>query len=160
MRKKTKNQAGFSLFEVIITITLIALLATVSTSISFENLHGHSFAEERDSLVLSLQQIRNDAMSGSCIRAICTQGASSGIHIENNTYTLFEGETYDAENVTNETTHMHSNNRITGPANIIFERLSGNATASEVEQNITLTDTFSRTSIITITNEGGISWTN
>lgn len=122
-----KNQKGFTLTELIISMGLFAVLATF-VSINLVRPQATSNVDSAINTVVSeikSQQLK--AMIGD------TQGGTStdsyGIYFENNSYTLFKGTSYsasDPENIVNDLPQGVSFSSVSLPSSqIVFEQLSG-----------------------------------
>lgn len=120
-----KSKKGISLIEVIIAIGLIGLIGSLIGPIHMNEYQQYSFANERSAFVSNLQKARSQAMNGICLGSKCSKGLPHGIHIEENFYIIFQGDTYIADDPQNEKTDFHKETKVAGPVTIIFNPLSG-----------------------------------
>lgn len=158
---KKSCTSGFTLIEVIISIGIIAIVATFTLSENIESYGRYSFRDERDTFVLSLQKVRSRSLNSVCVGLTCSSGVPHGIHVEMNTYTIFQGTAYDSTDPTNEVMNFSPAIHTSGATDITFEPLSGNATTLPAGQSdILLVHDSVHTSTIHIGSEGYISWTH
>lgn len=151
---------GFTLFEVLIVIAIMVVVLGFGLFASMDSFRGGSFRSDRDLLVALLQHARSQAINNICVASTCTDGSAHGVHVDNfaHTYTVFEGTTYNATNVQNQTFQFSPATSIS-PAptvDVDFSQLDGTIAATKT---ITLTG-GGRTSVITIDPSGRIYWTN
>ncbi|HOK20754.1 MAG TPA: prepilin-type N-terminal cleavage/methylation domain-containing protein [Candidatus Paceibacterota bacterium] len=137
-----KNSRGFTLIELIISLVIIAIIATVS----FSNLSGHqekmAVDLEAEKIVAYLRETRNRALAGQ-------DNSSWGVHFVNvadgtDYYNLFKGSTFDSSGIVD--THYLSKKveLIVPPVNsstdVIFAKSTGNlsnsATATIVVRSV------------------------
>lgn len=155
-----KSKQGISLIEVIIAIGLIGLIGSLIGPIHTSEYQQYSFADERSIFVSNLQKARSRAMHNVCLGSECIKGLPHGIHIEENFYTIFQGDTYVANDPQNEKIHFHKETKVTGPIDIIFSPLSGTASTTPVN---TWDTVFVRRNLVATTSinvEGLITWTH
>ncbi len=151
--------------EILVTIGLITILASLGLFVSMETYRNSSFRSERDVLIGALQHARSQAINNVCLGSGCTEGQPHGVHIVINgsgfvtQFVVFQGTAYNPTAPTNATIEVAQNisqiMTMTGATDIYFDQLSASTTAT----TITLTDNISESSTIIIGNEGQISWT-
>lgn len=158
---------GMTLIEIIVVLSLMAIISSVALFVSMNNYHGNNFRTVRDSLIASLQHARLQSMNNLCLStdSSCVTSVSHGVHIEKDengfilNYVLFQRNTFNPEDELNVFIEVGENITqtvlSTGATEVYFEEFSGNATAS----NITLRD-GTNISTINIGSEGQIFWTN
>jgi len=115
---------GFTLIEIIITISIIAILAVVGF-VQYQTFQKNiRLTTESEKLIQILQLARDNTVSS-------VGGQQYGVHIEEAQYTLFTGDTYDALSNDN---HVHtlsdeieiySTELAGGGDDVVFERISG-----------------------------------
>ena len=159
---RKNNQGGFTLIEMIIVLALITIVGGLGLYFGLDNLKGYSFHSDRDVLVSLLQHARSEAISNICRGEDCTDGKHHGVFVRPpehpDSYVVFQGENYINRDQDYDITIDVSNSTyVSGMTEIIFERLSGNATTIG---DINLTDDRNHTSTISINSEGQILWTN
>lgn len=169
------TKAGFTLIEMVIVISLIAVIGGFGLFFGIDSLRGYSFHSDRDTLVSTLQHARAEAMANICRgkAADCTDGGKPhGVYIDttNRKYVIFQGATYVSRD-SDQDAPIDANNLTTwkGVNEVVFAELSGDAAsadsspdcASEAEPIcIIVGDQASRTSVITVNSEGQILWSN
>ncbi|MDP3741155.1 MAG: prepilin-type N-terminal cleavage/methylation domain-containing protein [bacterium] len=142
--KIQNSKLGFTLIEVIIGMGILATIAAFGLFISMDVYRGNSFHTERNIIISILQKARSRAVNN--INQI-----SHGVCFQSGNYVIFEGPTCPGTNP--ETFPRGSSVSSTWPSEIVFDQLTGNT----IGGSITITD-GARTSIVTINNEGRISW--
>lgn len=116
---------------------------------------SHSFADQEVIVIAALQKARSEAMSGVCNGAGCAAGLPHGIYITQNSVIIFQGNTYNPDDETNESVELSSRViTFAGLNQIVFAELTGNAQPG----TITLTGTAANHAVITIGSEGQILW--
>ncbi len=159
------NQNGLTLIEIITTIALFVFVTYIVMSTNFSSYRGYSFRDERDALVNNLERSRSEAMNNICF-GTCTNGITHGIHFEqdsqNAQYIIYQGSDWASHDSTaDEVISINSAMQISGPADVIFSTLSGDASVTPADNyDITITDNMNQTSVITINSVGQITWTN
>ncbi len=139
--------AGFTLVEIIVVLGMVALIASVGIVMNLDAYRNYIFSTERDTLVAILQKARSRALNN-------MYQSPHGVHIEDSTYTLFRGASFNSGASTNETVFANSAVAKTGINDIVFDQLSGNAAPAG---DITLSNSI-RSSTISVNNEGKIDW--
>jgi len=119
---------GFTLIEIIITISIIAILAAVAF-VQYQTFQKSiELTTESEKLITTLQLARDNTISSE-------GGQQYGVHVESDKYTLFAGDTYSESANTNEVTELSDDIEIysiniAGGSDVIFERISGETTNS------------------------------
>lgn len=142
---------GFTLVEIVVVVTLIVLLAGLGLWVGMDVYRGYGFRSEARAFVSTLQRARLEAM-------VNMNEVPHGVHLEDSSYTVFQGAAYGADPVFNRRNSFLYRVTLVGnpalPRDVIFEQLSGRVS---VPGTVTLTD-GARSSTITIDHEGRISW--
>jgi prepilin-type N-terminal cleavage/methylation domain-containing protein len=145
--KETSTQGGFTLFEMIITIGLLALLSTFSLVMGTRAIGDSYLRAERDTVVIALLSAR--VRSG-----IALHGKKHGLSITEDTLTLFEGDSFAS--ATNKKEWKRKGTiAITGPTEIVFDALSGKV--AKGFGTLRLTD-GENVEEIAINTQGRIDW--
>ncbi|MEK7536069.1 MAG: prepilin-type N-terminal cleavage/methylation domain-containing protein [Patescibacteria group bacterium] len=145
-----RNQQGFTLVEISITLGIFAIIATFSLLASMDFWRSYSFRSERNLVVGILQKARSQSLSN--INQI-----AHGVHIEPYQYVIFEGGVYTPGDPNNEIHQANPSVNHSGMTEVLFDQLSGNA---HVTLGALILDQGSSQSIISINDEGQIDWTN
>jgi len=126
MKKLLSKQQGFTFVELAVVLSIMALLLTLSV-VSLGGVQQQAYVGKSLEILLSdikLQQTK--AMNGA------TEENSTyryGIHFETNTYTLFQGDTYNPSDTKNFTVTLDGQltfASVTFPnSEIVFEKGSG-----------------------------------
>lgn len=143
-----KNDAGFTLVEIIVVMGLTTLILGIGTFFAFDNFQRYLFRKERDTAVVALMRARSRAMNNFA-------ETPYGLHIDSDQFVLFRAAAYDSGAATNEMIPGSSIISKTGDTDIIFTQLSGNPVSGE--KSITLSGGMSNVTIV-INNEGRIDW--
>lgn len=152
-----KSGKGYTLLEILIVMGLIALLGGVGMLMSMETFKTSIFHNDRDLLVSAMRKARSESINNMCFgpAGFCTDGKAHGVHIAPGTYTIFQGDSYAGRDVdADENIDAKPGTTFTGPADIIFEKLSGETTPV----SIMITDDNGKNSTITLNAEGRIIW--
>lgn len=156
LEKSRFSSFGFTLIEVLVVMTMVSLVLSIALVMNMDDYRGFLFRDERDALVTVLQKARSQAIHNVCLGGACTDGLPHGVHISGNTYTIFQGSTYDANNSTNQT--FQGNDRITvtpTSPDVVFSQLSGQVPNPWSAQ---LNDQYSRNLSIQVNIEGRINY--
>lgn len=154
-----KFKRGISLIEVIIAIGLIGLIGSLIGPIHMNEYKQYSFVDERSTFVSNLQKARSRAMHGVCLGSVCIESLPHGIHIEENFYVVFQGNTYATDDPQNEKVDFHRETKVTGPIDIIFNPLSGIASTTPLNTwDIVFVHELLHATT-TLNEEGLITWT-
>ena len=145
----SKNKIrGFTLIEILIVIALIGFIISLGNVVNIDFYSREVRLSEQATLISILQKARSDAMNN-------IHTTSHGVHIDNDTYTFFEGTNYNSNESTNQAIKRNPNITISGLENIVFEQLSGN---TENTGTIILEDTNNIEKFINIKANGLIDW--
>jgi prepilin-type N-terminal cleavage/methylation domain-containing protein len=146
---------GFTFLEVLVVMSLVAIVGTFTLFMSMETFRGSNFRSDRDMLVLALQRARSEAVHNECA-GTCTDGKAHGVHIQSNAYILFQGAAYSSSDQQNISFSANTAvARTPASVDVVFSQLTGNSSA----QTITLSSQ-GKSSVISISTNGRISWTN
>ena len=148
---KSKKLSGFTLVEIIVIITILAILTFISINV-LKNFRDHEALTKSASLIVeTLRQAKNLTLNSK-------DSYEYGVHFNTNDMVLFRGSTYPIGSSTNITYDFNSSVVVSnttlngGGSDIIFKKLSG-----ETNNNgtITLTSELSKTSqVITVYKTG------
>lgn len=140
---------GFTLIEILLSITLISIIAGIGIPIyqSFQNRNSLNLATEGFVQLLRRAQTLSRAVDGD---------TSWGVYIASNTITLFQGLDFTNRNADfDELFDISSSVSITGLQEIVFSKFSGEP--QSVGTTI-LTSLNNETKTITINTEGSIEY--
>ncbi len=150
-----KNNSGFTLMEVLITLGLIAIVAIVISVVDINNFRGDSFKSEVGTIGTSLQTARANSFNNINQKKHGVAFNPAGF----NGYVIFEGGTYATRDTAQDVFIASSyilNFSPASPTEVVFDQLSGNA---NYNGDITLSDPQRGVStVININNEGKIAW--
>lgn len=165
---RKQSQAGITLLEVLLVLTLLILITGLAVVANFQAYRGFAFHGERNVIVNALQKARSEAISNVCLNGgviSCSDGVAHGVHFGTGQYVIFQGASYNAAD-TNVNEVIPSGGAVTTSCpfspcttDIMFSQLSGQASFNPVG-SITLTGQTGQTSVITVNSEGQIVWTN
>jgi len=142
-------RAGFTLFEVMLTIAMIAFLSSL-TFIVFEAFDiGNNMAIATESLASAYRQAEQSS------RAV-DGDRTWGVRVSSTAITLFKGSSYSARDVNyDETTVLGSIASVTGTVEVVFGKLSGTP-PSAVSTTLIGADGDTRT--VTINAKGTVDY--
>jgi prepilin-type N-terminal cleavage/methylation domain-containing protein len=164
LRPRFRNGAGFTLIELLVVIGLLSVIGSFTVFLGLDAYRGNSFHGERDLLLTALYRARAESINNICVgpasgTGACTDGVAHGVHITDEQFIIFQGNSYNATDPYNEVIQRQSFNvDITPPTHDpVFAQLS-----AQVAQpgDIIFSDDGTRTSTITVGSEGQITWTN
>ncbi len=143
-------RSGFSLFELVVVIGLIAVIAGLSVALTTTAIRGQEFDRVRETIQSELASARSDTIAG-------TNDAPWGVAFSANAITRFQGASFAARNaVMDRTTNFGNAVAIFGATEIVFLRPQGmpsaSATVSLLEGN--------RFASITVTEAGAIEFSS
>jgi prepilin-type N-terminal cleavage/methylation domain-containing protein len=126
-----KTQRGFTLIEMIVVMTIVALLLGFTTINLMRSQQTASLTSAIEMLVADLRQQQLKSMVGD------TEGRAAsdsyGIHFDANRYVLFHGTYVDSES-TNFVINLASNMQFNSPGfDIIFSKLSGMTSVAAID---------------------------
>lgn len=150
-----KNNKGFTLMEVLITLGLIAIVAVVVSVVDINNFRGDSFRSEVSTIGTALQTARANSFNNINQKRHGVAFNPAGV----SGYVIFEGNTYATRDTTQDILIASSyivNFSPASPTEVVFDQLKGDA---NFNGDITLTDPQRGVSaVININNEGKIAW--
>jgi Tfp pilus assembly protein FimT len=148
---------GFTLLEVLITLCLVAFIGGFSLIVSMDVFRRSTFQQDRNLLVAALERARAQAQHNICLGTNCMDGEPHGVALVRNTYVLFQGRDYANRDIEQDD-RLENNASIhrTGNTEIVFSQLSATTSGGV----ITLSDEAGRMSVISIAQNGRISWTH
>lgn len=128
---------GFTLIEILISITILAALGVVGVAYLGGYRQSVSLDSEAEKITAYLRQVQNKALSG---EAISGQDPTDwGVHFVNALsgeayYAVFRGSSYSAE-ASDETIYLSKQVKFVDPAasstkDIVFQRITGRPTAT------------------------------
>lgn len=138
---------GFTLIEILVVTVLMAMIFSLGFFVSFNSYKRYISSSEKEMLVTLLYKARNMAQNN-------VNGTSHGVHIDPSRYVLFQGTSYNQNELSNQIFEKSAAIAVSGLLEVIFEPLSGNPNTTGV---ITIAHDV-ETKTITILNEGRIDW--
>jgi prepilin-type N-terminal cleavage/methylation domain-containing protein len=154
-KNSVKNNKGFTLIEVLITLGLIAIVAVVVSVVDINNFRGDSFRSEVSSIGTALQTARANSFNNINQKKHGVAFNPPGV----TGYVIFEGDNYTNRDTTKDVVLSPSyvvNFSVTSPTEVVFSQLSGDA---NYNGDITLIDPQrGLDAVININNEGKIEW--
>lgn len=168
--RSSHSVPGFTLIEILVVMGILVIVAGFGLFVSMDSFRGYSFHSERDSLISILQKARSQAVNNMCFGAsACTSGKAHGVHIAVQggvlTYTVFQGNTYNAADTLNEVIparYAAVAVGVGGFTDITFSPLAATTTPTPITaRTLHLYDSAGKdSSDISINAEGQILWTN
>ena len=154
----SRNERGVTLIEIVIVLALVVIVGKAALLVSFDSYRDSSFRTDRMALVTALEHARAESIGGVCEAAPCTDAQPHGVMIGSSTYIVFEGPDYASRDQDADVSiEANPATLRSGLMEIVFATSSGDVAHPGT---IILTDTASRTSTITVGDEGQISWSN
>ncbi len=120
---KANLQRGFSGAEILVTLSILALLFLIGTMSLSRNVAEKELQSIADNIVAKLELAKSNAITGK-------NGQNYGVKFNSDSYVYFTGSTYISTNQSNETTQISSKFQITNdiPGSddaIIFSKIKG-----------------------------------
>jgi prepilin-type N-terminal cleavage/methylation domain-containing protein len=148
----SQNKKGFTLIEVLISITILTVIASLGLFISMDFYKNSSFKSENNIIVSVLQKARSRAMNN-------IDGKRHGVHFQTSPsvkYIIFEGSDY-ASRITARDQIIDASYGVAtaGSSDIIFDQLSGNCLTC-ISTSDVIVSYGGKSYTITINNEGRI----
>ncbi|MBI3459072.1 prepilin-type N-terminal cleavage/methylation domain-containing protein [Candidatus Azambacteria bacterium] len=144
----TKNSAGFTLIEVLISLAIFVIILGLGYFVNLDFYKSYTLSSERTVLVGLLVKARNNSI-------VNINESKHGIYLTANEYILFQGDNYLARDpIYDESIKVDSIIAHTGLTEIVFNQLTGEP---NITGDIILTNGV-RSAIISIQNEGRINW--
>lgn len=146
------------MIEVLVVLGMFAIMAGFGLYVNMETYRGSSFHSDRDLLVSLLQHARAQAIANKCGGSNCSNnGKAHGVAVVGGNYIIYQGPNYGSRDTAEDAVFSANPSLIrTGATDITFSQLT--ATTS-VDKTITLAG-GGKTSNITVSTEGQITWTN
>ena len=149
---------GITLMEILVVIGIFSIIAGFSSFMGIDSFKRALSKNDVGTIVRMISKARSQAMNNICLNVLCDEGKPHGFHIENDSYTIFQGTVYDPADPQNEVIQTSGGiSSISGVSNIIFNQLAGDVT---VPGTIHITDQSARSYDISINSEGRINVTN
>ncbi len=138
---------GFTLIEIIVTLSIAAVIFTLATFVSMDLYRGNSLDGQRDMLVGILQRARGQAMNN-------INQSPHGVHMSGNGYTLFQGLDWQDRLSVLDINFPPDAASFFGISDVVFNQLSGSSgTVGDIvisQNNKQLT--------VSINSQGQIAW--
>lgn len=110
---------GFSLIELLLVIALLGIVGVAAFPLGTNLYRMQVLQDTRDSLVTTLRQAQVYAMAQK-------NDASHGVKFLGNSYVLFEGDSYDTRNESNDfAINVASNIALSGLDEVVFAQFTG-----------------------------------
>lgn len=145
---KLQSRKGFSLIEILLTVSVIAMLAGIALPYSLRMVSKNDLDTAVFSAARALAQAQSNAQAG-------YRDSAWGVKAQRGSITLFQGASYAARNVSHDETSSIGGTATSGNAEIVFQKLYGEPTAAG---SLTLTGLNNDTRSITISTTGVLSY--
>lgn len=143
------RQAGFTLIEMLLSVTIIAMLAGMTVPV-------YDTFVRRNDLDLTTQSLAATLRRAEQYARLQNGDASWGVHVDPTTVTLFKGTNFGARDTTyDETLNIPGSITPGGLSEVQFAKFSG---APNTTGSITLTSSTSDTRTVTVNSEGMVDY--
>lgn len=146
-----QQNRAFTLIEILVVIGLFALIASIGMSFSQDSYRAYLFRSEYGIFNQLLSKARNHAASN-------FDQSAHGVHIENDSYTLFVGDAYSVSDPDNIVIPRSSSVSVSGATDVVFEQLSGNLKTCDATPCEIVFSYGGRGASTKINEVGGITW--
>lgn len=151
-----EKDAGFTLIEIIVVMSLLAVIGALTAFANFDVWRGYTFRGESDLLISLLQKARSQSVNNICLGSSCVEGQPHGVKILPDKYIIFQGTVYNPSDPLNEEFDASDTVSHSGMSEVVFSQLSGDVSlAGDIILNEI--DGF-RSETISINNEGRINY--
>jgi prepilin-type N-terminal cleavage/methylation domain-containing protein len=146
LRILNQKKSGFTMIEVVVTLTIIVIIST-SAYLAFTRYQQDQFLNlSAEEIRISLEEARSKAIQGVNLSEHGVYfDATAGIFV------LFQGSSFAVRNATYDINHTLTV-KMAGPSEIVFAKLKGTTAAT----SITLTNEHDKQQIININAAGTI----
>jgi len=172
MNTKSKNNSGFTLIEVLITMGMLTLMAGIVGTLSMSDYFAYDFRAERNLAVSLLQKARAQAIAN-----VNQSEFGHGVFIDtaNDRYVLYEPQSdptvppdhgyIDSVDSNYEIKFFSAKVTHTGMTHVVFSSIDGKAVVYNIDPScqiplVTQLCLDGIKSVISINPEGQIQWTN
>ena len=115
----TRNKKGFTLFEILLVVAMMALIASFAPPIFVQLQSKIGFDSTVSTYISSLRRAQN-------LSEAVKNDSAWGVKITNNNVTIFQGNSYDTRDSTmDETSTIFSNLNVTGSTEFVFKKMYG-----------------------------------
>lgn len=115
---KSKFTTGFTLVELLMVIAIVAIVFAFSTPYALNFYRSNLINDAQTNIVSTLERAKHYAI-------LQKNDSNFGVHIDADSITLFQGDTYVVEDVNNEVIQLTAGITYSGPADIVFSKLTG-----------------------------------
>jgi len=144
-----RKNPGFSLFEILLTVTLIFLVALIITPSYRGFTYSNDLAVSLNLVVQSLYQAQQSAQAGE-------NGSDWGVKVETGRLTVFRGASFTNYNpVTDHSVIVPSSINFTGLPQVVFTRFTG---LPKSAGQIVIANPVGDFKVITISDQGTIDY--
>ncbi len=152
-----------TLIEMLVVLALVGIIGGFALFTSLDTYRGTSFRSDRDLVVALLERSRSQAMNNLCSGG-CTNGKPHGVAIRPSnhltSYVAFQGQTYATRDVAvDDIFNSNPVVGISGFSEAVFAQLAATSTVVG-GTNLTISDLAGHSSVITVSPNGQITWTN
>ena len=160
---QSRGQAGFTLIEVLVSLTILVVIASLGLFISIDFYKAYSSRSEQSVIVSVLQKARSESLNN-------INEKRHGVHFQANPlqYVIFECDSpctsYPVGGASSdqpiESSHNVSVTAPSMPFDVVFDQLNGNCVSSNCSTN-PLTVTISdgpKSYTLKVNSEGRIDW--
>ncbi len=123
---KLKKDSGYTLVELLIVLTISALLLGIITTSFFSFRKNQALQKDTELIVELLNQARNQTISSKNL-------SQYGVHFASSTVTVFTGTSYSSGDTSNQNYSLNSSDTVLslsltgGSTDVVFSRLNGEA---------------------------------
>ena len=144
---------------------MFAIIGSLGFIVSLDTFRDYSLRDERNLIVSALHKARSQSVNNMCFTAAapCTDGKPHGVRIEAGQYVIFQGPDFAGRDtaVDEIIKSVYAPAATTGFTEVVFSPLSANAaTLPAGTWTLSVSDSMGNTSVIIISGEGRVTWTN
>ena len=144
-----KRQNGFTLIEVVLTISLLAIIGGIGVPV-YNSFHN------RNSLDLAISAYANGIRRAQAQAQGVVGDSAWGVRIQSGSITVFKGASFVArDNTYDETFSIPGSISITGLQEVVFAKLSG---LPQATGNLTLTSANNESKILSLNAKGMVDY--
>lgn len=144
-----QHKAGFTLLELLLSITLLTIILAVSSPIYF-------MYKNRNDLDLSSDLVANSVRRAQTEAQAVDLDSTWGVYVQNSGVSVFKGNTYATRDTSyDEYFDFPSVITVSGPQEIVFSKVVGDP---NVTGTITLTSLNNESRTVQINRKGGLTY--
>jgi len=142
------DSRGVTLIELLVVLGVVTLVLTTTSMASLSSFKDIGIQSDKNLLTDILLLARANAQSGKCISSTCSKGMSFGVHINEKSFILFQGESFETRDEDGDSIYPRSSSLNTeGAKEFVFNSPDGSvkvAGTTTIQERAVYVDTYGR----------------